>query len=429
MCVVILIWNVEVGISEVGPYKIVWHVVLLRNVADFLIPVLSRSLCSNRITLYEKSLVVWTVLLHDSDTALSNGWYLASLCSYWWHDITCCIKTVKERVVCSCRVWIVIVVVVKCKDIYILIAWIVWHVSCLWCDRSVWRVYPEKVVYTALLHVILGISVERLVCLSCVHWSPPEPASCILVEWSDHDRYSCSLKLWCVVCDHIEVSCKYLIVLSTWENLLYYVIWQILGLWEITSVEAVCSIQVLHYLGAGEVWHMHWQWHDRTICRCSLAVCHWVCQCRSRVWTACLRACNCQWVDSEHTADLSSHIIYITEWRLWIYASAHIILMSEQNLITVHERIQVCRKCLCTVCCIRIAHSNWWWHLWKIHWWTSTRSLCYLDKILCCICLWQNKIIKIYIALEACAASDDSYCHICEWFICRSKSHSNCNLL
>ena len=41
MCVVILIWNVEVGISEVGPYKIVWHVVLLRNVADFLIPVLS----------------------------------------------------------------------------------------------------------------------------------------------------------------------------------------------------------------------------------------------------------------------------------------------------------------------------------------------------------------------------------------------------
>ena len=41
MCSIILVWYIEVAVSEVGPYEVVWHVVLLRNVVDFLIPVLS----------------------------------------------------------------------------------------------------------------------------------------------------------------------------------------------------------------------------------------------------------------------------------------------------------------------------------------------------------------------------------------------------
>ena len=127
---------------------------------------------------------------------------------------------IKERRICFSRIGIKIVVIVKCQNIYIGISRITRHILCLGLQRSVWRIHIKHIVHALGFQIISGICIQTPVTFCGVCTAPPEPAAGILMEWPENHWDILLFQCIGIECNRIKICLKYLIFLSTRQNLL-----------------------------------------------------------------------------------------------------------------------------------------------------------------------------------------------------------------
>ena len=127
---------------------------------------------------------------------------------------------IKERRICFSRIGIKIVVIVKCQNIYIGISRITRHILRLGLQRSVWRIHIKHIVHAFGFQIISGICIQTLITFRRVSSSPPEPSAGILMQWTEDDRDILLFQCIGIECNRIKICLKYLILLSTRQNLL-----------------------------------------------------------------------------------------------------------------------------------------------------------------------------------------------------------------
>ena len=119
---IVFIWHIEIGISKVCPYQIIWHVILFRNIADTLIPVRSGLTRCDRITFYKKSFIIGAICFHYTNSALGDCCNLISFLCNGRNNFTGFIQMCEIRIIRFCRITIVIIIIIKCQNIDILIS-------------------------------------------------------------------------------------------------------------------------------------------------------------------------------------------------------------------------------------------------------------------------------------------------------------------
>ena len=76
-----------------------------------------------------------------------------------------------------------------CQNIYISISWICFHIVFFCFQRTIWRIYIKHIMYALGFKIVSCICIQTLVTLYGVCTSPPEPTSCILMEWTEDYWY------------------------------------------------------------------------------------------------------------------------------------------------------------------------------------------------------------------------------------------------
>ncbi len=70
--IAVLIRNIEVRVAEVCPYKVIGHIIVIRDIRHFLVPVRSGLVHRHRVAGNQKPFVVRTVFLHDAHARFGN---------------------------------------------------------------------------------------------------------------------------------------------------------------------------------------------------------------------------------------------------------------------------------------------------------------------------------------------------------------------
>ena len=105
---------------------------------------------------------------------------------------------------------------------------------------------PE-IFYCVLVDALIGLLITE----GC---APPEPASCILMEWSEQN---CAIYLMCIVSYHVQISTEGFIVCSSGQNLIHHITCQKIGCITAEVIACIADTCVISRFGySTEIRHM-----------------------------------------------------------------------------------------------------------------------------------------------------------------------------
>ena len=131
------------------------------------------------------------------------------------------------------------------------------------CSFRTRTVYIEQIVHLLFISQIFHrVLKDTLISLRIAErFAPPEPASRILMEWSEKDR---AVYLMRIFGNHIQISGEPFMVSAAWKDLIHAVPGQIVGIRRQIIVPVICLFTcTLLFLRVREIRHMRRKCHNR----------------------------------------------------------------------------------------------------------------------------------------------------------------------